>query len=152
MNSEICRYEARALQAAGSGEWTESLKEHVRDCEHCRVAISIARSLKNVSAGTQMAPPLTSFNLLWIKAELIEKQERLARLELLQKLGILGSVAAGVVLFILTKLFSGTNTAVVAGRGFGVDMLTMILPFVGTAAFLYLMRAVTPDPPARRKS
>ncbi len=69
--TDYCRYEADAMRAAETGNWSESLREHVNGCEECSAAASVAPWMERFSLTDERQHILPDPTVLLLKARLL---------------------------------------------------------------------------------
>jgi predicted anti-sigma-YlaC factor YlaD len=66
-----CNHEAEIIQASRSGQWTETLQNHLATCQACRSAHQLALMFSDLAAQTQVNMPVAPDpDLIWLKAAL----------------------------------------------------------------------------------
>jgi len=70
--SEVCRYEPEILRAAAEDRWTESLRTHLRDCDHCIAAASVAPWMGRFARISDREHILPDPSIVWLKAKLFQ--------------------------------------------------------------------------------
>lgn len=70
--SEACRFEPQMLRAAQEDRWTESLREHLGDCDDCVAAISVAPWMTQFSRISDREHILPDPSVIWLKAKLLQ--------------------------------------------------------------------------------
>ncbi len=90
MNSQVCSWEAKIIEHVRNGNSDANVDAHLSICEECRVIPATTRALAEVARdGLTMVLP--DPGLLWLRAQLVSRQERERRL--LQPLTIAQRVA-----------------------------------------------------------
>lgn len=74
-----CQYEAELIRALQTGEYSESLLQHERNCADCREAMMLARALRQDASdlAARYSPP--SSGQIWAAAERHRHMAALAR-------------------------------------------------------------------------
>ena len=70
--SEPCRYEPEILRAAAEDRWTEALRNHLRDCDHCIAAASVAPWMGRFARISDREHILPDPSIVWLKAKLFQ--------------------------------------------------------------------------------
>jgi len=132
MNAMRCQYETEMIRAIETGECSESLMAHQKNCAACREAVMLAQMLRRDASelATRYVPP--SSERVWWVAERHRQMAALARatrfLRLLKIAGLAYSAVIIVwVLHVLTERGVGASwiegksvTAVIEGAGLAV--------------------------------
>jgi hypothetical protein len=76
MSHTSCGQESDVARAARSGEWSETLEAHLRDCAICRGVRETARWMQTLAQGAarEAQEGLTDPRILWLRAQLSERQ------------------------------------------------------------------------------
>ena len=102
MNRRSCPYEERAIRAARTGEWEDSIGAHVSQCAHCGEAVFIAEWMRQRAAADGASAVLPDPGQVFLHARMAsvqEAQERalrpLAIAELAIRIALLAAAAGG---------------------------------------------------------
>jgi hypothetical protein len=87
-----CQFESRILEAVRSNVWTDELRAHAAGCSACSELARVSDALLVMAHSTPIPTSLPNFRLIWLKAQVLQSQQRAARLELLGRLGIVAAV------------------------------------------------------------
>ncbi len=98
MSKVHCEREAETLRAAKSGHLTDNIKSHVAMCEICATAMTMVQLLGTLEPGLPVDHVLPSYNVLWLEAKVRRQQQRVARVELLYRIGVMACLTAGLLL------------------------------------------------------
>jgi predicted anti-sigma-YlaC factor YlaD len=105
-----CQFASKVLESVRSGVWTSDLKNHLATCARCREVVNVASALQVMADETPIPTSLPNHRLIWLKAQVLKNQKRVARLELLGKLGAAAAVVvAAAVIAIWNWLGSSTD-------------------------------------------
>lgn len=76
MSHKSCSQESAVARAARSGEWSEPLQAHLRDCAICRGVREGARWMQALAQGTarEAQENLPDPQVLWLRAQFSERQ------------------------------------------------------------------------------
>ena len=77
--SEPCRFDADVLRAAAEDRWTESLRQHLLDCDDCVAAASVAPWMNRFSRISDREHRLPDPQIVWLKAQLLRGSADVAR-------------------------------------------------------------------------
>jgi hypothetical protein len=67
-----CRYEADVRRAAAEDRWSETLREHLRDCDECIATASVAPWLDRFAHISDREHILPDPSVVWLKAKLLQ--------------------------------------------------------------------------------
>jgi hypothetical protein len=70
--SDVCRYEPEILRAAAEDRWTESLRDHLRDCDSCIAAAAVAPWMGRFARISDRDHILPDPSIVWLKAKLFQ--------------------------------------------------------------------------------
>jgi hypothetical protein len=68
-----CPHESHVIDAAESGNWSESLRNHVLSCETCEAAVSVAAWIDDFSRQDEREHILPDPTVVWLKAQLLQQ-------------------------------------------------------------------------------
>jgi hypothetical protein len=74
-----CTQEATVTKAARSGEWPESLRNHVETCGVCEEIVRASRWMQALASGPEMALDPRDPSLVWWRAQLAARQVKMER-------------------------------------------------------------------------
>jgi hypothetical protein len=77
--SEACRFEPNVLRAVREDRFTDSLRAHVADCDHCAAAMSVEPWLAEFSRIDPREHMLPDPSVLWLKAKLLQNSADVRR-------------------------------------------------------------------------
>jgi hypothetical protein len=77
--SDACRFEPQMLRAAQEDRWTESLRQHLGECDDCVAAISVAPWMTQFSRTHVREHILPDPSVIWLKAKLLQNTEDVNR-------------------------------------------------------------------------
>ncbi|HEX2122271.1 MAG TPA: hypothetical protein VHL59_11570 [Thermoanaerobaculia bacterium] len=140
--SATCRYEAGVLRAAEEDRWTDGLREHLRDCDDCMAAASVAPWLDRFARMSDRQHILPDPSIVWLKARLLQGTIDVARVSrpmtVLQLVAYL-VVAGGWAALLMGKWsaieawfrgFTPTGLVVSAARAEALSMSFLAIVFV----------------------
>ncbi len=81
MNNSLCSRESDVIQAAKSHQWTEDLRAHAAQCAACKETVEVVASLQTLGTDSGGNIPPVSYRVLWLRAQLTYRQERLSKLD-----------------------------------------------------------------------
>jgi hypothetical protein len=67
-----CRYESDVRRAASEDRWTDSLREHLADCDDCIAAASVAPWMNRFARISDREHILPDPSIVWLKAKLLQ--------------------------------------------------------------------------------
>jgi hypothetical protein len=106
MKFAFCQFEDAVTAALLGGFWTEDLREHSAVCPHCSELEMVWEELAHV-AEVRGDRPLPSSGLIWWRAQLIARRERMERaiaaIEIMRKIAIAATLIAVAVFVWLWK-------------------------------------------------
>lgn len=70
--SEPCRYERDVLRAAEEDRWTDSLRQHLTECDECITTASVAPWMESFSRISDREHILPDPSVVWLKAKLLQ--------------------------------------------------------------------------------
>lgn len=83
MSHTGCSEEGAVARAVRSGEWSESLKAHIRRCGTCRSVRQVAQWMHTLASESQMEAReqtnLPDPQVLWLRAQISERQQAAER-------------------------------------------------------------------------
>jgi hypothetical protein len=153
MKISDCEYEARVTAATKTGEMPEALMQHVTTCNHCQETVAVTAALHKTVGSVVLPESLPEYRLIWIKAQVIQKQRNLSRLELIPKLG---GVAIGLLVLLAILIWKSVMSATSGGSGGAASgpewaqLFTSTLPFTITGAVLWIFSLLVPGRVRRR--
>ncbi|HKS24031.1 MAG TPA: hypothetical protein VJZ76_14605 [Thermoanaerobaculia bacterium] len=71
MNDDTCPFEPNVIDAAASGQWTESLRAHAASCPDCAAAAEVAPWMVSFAKHDDREHILPDPSVLWLKAKLL---------------------------------------------------------------------------------
>jgi hypothetical protein len=77
-----CAFEPNVLDAATTGDWTESLRAHLASCESCAAAAEVAPWMASFSGIDEREHILPDPAVLWLKARLLQSKTAVERASL----------------------------------------------------------------------
>jgi DNA-binding transcriptional LysR family regulator len=100
MSHRSCAQETAVARAVRTGTWNEALQAHVRDCATCRSVQEAARWMQGVAsqASAQAEHDLPDPQILWLRAQLSERQaaaERVRKIAQQVEIACVAAVCAG---------------------------------------------------------
>ena len=75
-----CPHEANVLRAAGEDRWTDSLRNHLMECEDCQATASVAPWMDRFSRISDREHILPDPAVVWLKAQLLRGTVDAARI------------------------------------------------------------------------
>ena len=66
-----CRFESQVLHAAHEDQWTDALREHLAECEHCVATLSVAPWMTQFARISDREHMLPDPSIIWLKAKLL---------------------------------------------------------------------------------
>jgi len=70
--SETCRFEPEILRAAAADHWTDALRDHLRECDHCIAAAAVAPWMGRFARISDREHILPDPSVVWLKARLLQ--------------------------------------------------------------------------------
>jgi hypothetical protein len=70
--SDACRFEPQILHAAREDRWTDGLRAHLRECDDCVAALSVAPWMTQFSRISDREHILPDPSVIWLKAKLLQ--------------------------------------------------------------------------------
>ncbi|MBI1803420.1 MAG: hypothetical protein HY033_06550 [Ignavibacteriae bacterium] len=87
---EYCSREPEVVRALKEDAWNEGLRRHTEDCTVCSTTAGIMPMMKQLATDTlRVSRALPSYQLLWIRAQFVRRQEKLSLLDLVAFIGAL---------------------------------------------------------------
>ena len=77
--SEGCRFEADVLRAARDDRWTDSLRNHLAECDECVATASVAPWMTRFARISDREHILPDPQVVWLKAQLLQNAADVAR-------------------------------------------------------------------------
>lgn len=77
--SEGCGFEAAVLRAAQDDRWTDSLRNHLLECEECVATASVAPWMTRFARISDRERKLPDPQIVWLKAQLLQNSADIAR-------------------------------------------------------------------------
>ena len=77
--SEGCRFEADMLRAARDDHWTDSLRNHLAECDECVATASVAPWMTRFARISDREHILPDPQIVWLKAQLLQNAADVAR-------------------------------------------------------------------------
>ena len=77
--SESCRFEADVRRAAQEDRWTDALRDHLRECDECVAAASVAPWMSRFARISDREHILPDPQIVWLKAQLLQGAIDVAR-------------------------------------------------------------------------
>jgi hypothetical protein len=140
-----CRFEASIVDAVRSNAWTDELNNHIATCASCKDVIRVAGDLHIIADETPIPTSLPNHRLIWLKAQVLQKQKRVARLELLGKLGACAAVLLAVaVIAVWNWLGPSTAQSSVLSTTDWQHTLTMAAPLIIALAVTFGVNNLRP--------
>jgi len=68
-----CRHEPQVLRAAADDRWTETLRQHLRECEDCSAAAAVEQWMREMARVEPRQHPLPDPSVVWLKAQLLRQ-------------------------------------------------------------------------------
>lgn len=142
MNPPECNFESEVIGAIRSGNWPLSLADHARSCARCQETVEVMSALLQAAKDVPIPSSLPNYRLIWMKAQVLQKQQKLNRIEFLLRLsyaaiGILAALVIGYWTFSLQEPTGG------GGGSFSdhwVRLISSTLPYTATGAAIYVLR------------
>lgn len=75
-----CRYEADVLRAAGDDRWTDTLRNHLTECDDCIAAAAVAPWMTRFARMSDRTHILPDPQVVWLKARLLQGAADVARI------------------------------------------------------------------------
>ncbi|MGZ8853531.1 MAG: hypothetical protein ACXW2X_09045 [Thermoanaerobaculia bacterium] len=69
--SDNCRLERDTIAAAKSGQWSDSLREHVRSCADCTAAAAVAGFMERLGRTDERQHKLPDPAVVWLKSQIL---------------------------------------------------------------------------------
>ena len=82
MNDDTCPFEPNVVDAATGGQWSESLRMHVKSCADCAAAAEIAPWMIDFAKHDDREHILPDPSVLWLKAKLLQSTAAVERASL----------------------------------------------------------------------
>lgn len=149
MNKTACSHENETLQAIRSGNLPESLLNHIASCAHCQGTRTAAEALQLLRRQSEaVSHQFPNPQLLWIRAQIARKEEKLSALDLLTLAGMTLLGAAGLIGFLfwrwpqLKHFVGGTVTASMPKL---IDVFPVGIPLFVLFAVVAMVLVVTHD-------
>ena len=101
MSHRSCSQETAVARAVRTGEWSEALQAHLRDCATCRSVQEAARWMQALAPGAQTGEAqrdLPEPQILWLRAQFSERQaaaERAQKMAQWVEVACVAAVCAG---------------------------------------------------------
>jgi hypothetical protein len=70
--TEACRYEPAVRRAAAEDRWTDSLREHLADCDECIATASVTPWMERFARISDREHILPDPSVVWLKARLLQ--------------------------------------------------------------------------------
>lgn len=70
--NESCRFEPEVLRAAEEERWTDAMREHLRTCDDCVAAASVAPWMNRFAKLSDREHILPDPSVVWLKAKLMQ--------------------------------------------------------------------------------
>ena len=77
-----CAFEPNVIDAATTGDWSESLRAHIASCESCAAAAEVAPWMASFSGIDEREHILPDPAVLWLKARLLQSKAAVERASL----------------------------------------------------------------------
>jgi uncharacterized membrane protein len=133
-----CQFESKVLTAVRTGAWGDDLKDHLAGCAGCREVVRVASALHVIAEETPIPTSLPNYRLVWLKAQVLQNQRRITRLELIGKLGTLAAVVvAAAVIALWTWLGSSTHQTPIQSMVDWRHTLTVAAPLIIALVLTY---------------
>jgi len=81
MNIEECQFTAATIAATKTNTWTNELRAHLSSCPICRETKEMTTTMNILTTNTATRA-FPDYRILWMKAQLAKRQERLTTLDL----------------------------------------------------------------------
>jgi hypothetical protein len=145
MRLSNCQFDASVVHAATTGEWSEALKVHVTSCAQCSDTMKLVLALHQAAKEVSLPSTLPDSRLIWMKAQVIRKQNNLNRLDLLSKLSALIVGIAVVAIAAMWKL--GVLGFTLGPEGSSPEIpwirfMTATLPYTVAGATFLVLRLI----------
>ena len=140
--NDVCRFERATVEAAKSGQWTDSLREHVETCADCAAAASVAGWMDRLGRTDERQQKLPDPAVVWLKSQILRGSavaERASRPVTIAQIIAYLAVAAGWAGFLSWKWtfihgwmrgFSAETIASHATTSSGVSLGVLLTLFV----------------------
>lgn len=79
MNDDTCPFERNVIDAAESGAWTATLREHAASCAECAAAAEVASWMNEFARHDDREHILPDPAVLWLKAKLLQSSAAVER-------------------------------------------------------------------------
>ncbi len=148
MEQMDCQFESEVVKAAKSGLWPDALKQHVAGCIFCQGTVALCESLAGLADETVLPASLPNARLIWMKAQVLKKQKRAAKLELYSRMGLGVCVFMGVSALVewKTTWLSSQIGLLQGGPSHSWTGLIMsTLPFTVTGILMLIMKWLLSD-------
>jgi len=76
---DSCPFEPNVIDAAASGQWSESLRAHVASCADCAAAAEVAPWMLSFAKQDDREHILPDSTVLWLKAKLLQSNAAVER-------------------------------------------------------------------------
>lgn len=70
--SGLCRLEPQIVRAAAEDRWTDQLRAHLRECDDCVAAVSVAPWMHRFARISDRDHRLPDPSVVWLKAKLLQ--------------------------------------------------------------------------------
>ena len=150
--TERCRHEVHVIRAVAEDRWTDSLREHVTECEYCAAAAAAAPFMTRFARIDERQQKLPDPSVMWLKAQLLRGSviaERISRPLNVAQLVAYAVVAAGWAGVLTWKwpdlrrwLLGFTPSRMVLGLGEGGSLSITFLLLVVVLASITVMVAL----------
>ena len=69
--SDVCRFERDTIAAAKSGQWTDTLHDHMRTCADCTATASVAAWMDRLGRTDERTQKLPDPSVVWLKSQIL---------------------------------------------------------------------------------
>jgi hypothetical protein len=69
--SDFCRHEQDTIRAAESGQWTDSLRAHMKSCADCASAAAVAGWMDRLGRTDERQHKLPDPAVVWLKSQIL---------------------------------------------------------------------------------
>ena len=105
-----CDNEEHAVEAVRSGQWTDSLHDHIVTCSNCQEVVQVSGWMQKLAEITQEPLSLPDPGLILLRSRLLRK--RAAAQQVMWPIEIFHKVAYGVIALTLTAWLLGKRSQI----------------------------------------